>query len=172
MIFRLLISNLINQIIFVIPPNYTTSSARFYFYEKEGKEWNKEFNFTTHIEKNGLGKTFDGDMKTSVWIYQLNRYFDIKENPGTNLSYVKVNKSLYWDGNSNSDRYNQLVNDELYQNFDKRENEHLIDVYPGFEYAMNINYNKEEKSSKALQYLYIVLLIINITYFTSIDYPT
>ena len=85
---------------------------------------------------------------------------------------MKVNKSLYWDGNSNSDRYNQLVNDELYQNFDKRESEHLIDVYPGFEYAMNINYNKEEKSSKALQYLYIVLLIINITYFTSIDYPT
>ena len=140
---RLSISNLTDQIIFVIPPNYTTSSARLYFYEKAGNEWNQRFNFTAHIGKKGLGKTVEGDMKTPVGIYQFNRYFGIEENPGTNLPYVKVNKSHYWNGDSYSDRYNQLVNDELYQNFDKSESEHLIDVYPGYEYAMNINYNKE-----------------------------
>ncbi len=145
---RLIISNLTNQIIFVIPPNYTTSSARLYFFEMEGDEWIQRLNITAYIGEKGLGKTMEGDMKTPVGIYQFNKYFGIEENPGTNLPYVKVNKSHYWDGDSNSGRYNQLVNYEIYKDFDRDKSEHLIDVYPGYEYAMNINYNKEGIKNK------------------------
>ena len=140
---RLKISNLTNQIIFVIPPNYTTSSANFYFYEKRGDEWKQRLNISANIGKNGLGKTIEGDLKTPVGIYKFNRYFGIEDNPDTDLPYVKVNRSHYWNGDSNSDRYNQLVNYEIYQDFDRSDSEHLIEVYPGYEYAMNINYNEE-----------------------------
>ena len=67
---RLSISNLTDQIIFVIPPNYTTSSARLYFYEKAGNEWNQRFNFTAHIGKKGLGNS-DNDYKSDVLSYKI-----------------------------------------------------------------------------------------------------
>ena len=103
----------------------------------------KRVNISANIGKNGLGKTIEGDMKTPVGIYKFNRYFGIEDNPDTDLPYVKVNRSHYWNGDSNSDRYNQLVNYEIYQDFDRSDSEHLIEVYPGYEYAMNINYNEE-----------------------------
>ena len=31
----------------------------------------------------------------------------------------------------------------LIDDFDRSDSEHLIEVYPGYEYAMNINYNEE-----------------------------
>ena len=77
-----------------------------------------------HISK-GLGKEKEGDKKTPVGIYQFNEYFGIYDNPGTELPYIKVNKSHYWDGDNNSDRYNQLVNIETYTNFNVKKSEHL-----------------------------------------------
>ena len=137
-----------NQIILVIPANYTTTSATLYFYIKEGEKWNQQLETRANIGKNGLGKEKEGDNKTPVGVYKFNRYFGIYDNPGTDLDYVKVNESHYWDGDSNSSNYNTLVNIETYKDFDPSESEHLTDYNPGYEYAMNINYNEEKTKHK------------------------
>ena len=137
-----------NQIILVIPANYTTTSATLYFYIKEGEKWNQQLETRANIGKNGLGKEKEGDNKTPVGVYKFNRYFGIYDNPGTDLDYVKVNESHYWDGDSNSSNYNTLVNIETYKDFDPSESEHLIDYNPGYEYGMNINYNEEKTKHK------------------------
>ena len=137
-----------DQIILVIPPNYTAPSATLYFYIKEENKWNKRVETQAYIGKNGLGKEKEGDGKTPVGIYKFNRYFGIEENPGTNLSYVQVNESYYWDGDSNSKNYNTLVNNETYSDFNMSISEHIIDYNPGYEYAINIDYNKEQTPYK------------------------
>ena len=142
------VASLTDQIILVIPSNYTTTSAMLYFYVKEENQWKEYLHAEAYIGKNGLGKEKEGDGKTPVGVYQFNAYFGINDNPGTNLPYVKVNVSHYWNGDSNSDRYNQLVNIETYKDFNKDESEHLIEVNPGYEYAMNINWNKEGTPKK------------------------
>ena len=137
-----------DQIILVIPPDYSSTSAMLYFYVKEENQWKEYLSAEADIGMNGLGKTKEGDGKTPVGIYQFNYYFGIYENPGTTLPYIKVNESHYWNGDSDSDRYNQFVNYETYKDFNPDESEHLIDINPAYEYAMNINYNKEGIANK------------------------
>ena len=81
-------------------------------------------------------------------MYKFNAYFGIEDNPGTDLPYLKVNKSHYWDGDSNSKRYNTLVNIETYKEFNTSDSEHLIEYNPGYVYALNIDYNKEQTPKK------------------------
>lgn len=73
-----------NQIILVIPPNYTTTTAMLYFYVKENDVWLNHLTTEARIGLNGLGKEKEGDKKTPVGVYQFNCYFGINENPGTN----------------------------------------------------------------------------------------
>ena len=137
-----------DQIIVVIPPYYTSTDAMLYFYIKKDNKWNLHTRTEAYIGKNGLGKEREGDNKTPIGVYQFNRYFGIEDNPGTNLPYVKVNESHYWDGDSNSSRYNTLVNNETYKDFNASDSEHLIEYNPGYEYALNIDYNKEQTPKK------------------------
>lgn len=145
---KFIVASSTNQIILVIPTNYTSTDAMLYFYIKEGKKWNLHTETKAYIGKNGLGKEKEGDKKTPIGVYKFNAYFGIKDNPGTNLPYMKVNKSHYWDEDSNSERYNTLVNIETYDKFNTSESEHLIDYNPGYEYALNIDYNKEQTPKK------------------------
>ena len=77
----------------VIPDNYSTSSAKFYFYIKENNKWISKLAVESYIGLNGLGKTIEGDKKTLVGIYKFNCYFGIENCPNDKLPYVKVNES-------------------------------------------------------------------------------
>ena len=142
------VSSSTNQIILVIPQNYSSTSAMLYFYVKEKDKWVPHIETNAFIGLNGLGKEKEGDKKTPVGVYKFNCYFGIEDNPGTNLNYVKVNESHYWDGDNNSKNYNTLVNAEIYSDFNKSECEHLIEVNPGYEYALNMDYNKKQVPKK------------------------
>ena len=132
-----------DQIILVVPPKYEATDATLYYFLKNGEKWEKYLEVPAYIGLKGLGKEKEGDKKTPVGEYKFNEYFGIEDNPGTNLPYIKVNNSYYWDGDSYSDHYNKLVNYEIYNDFNTSDSEHLIDVDPGYEYAININYNEE-----------------------------
>ena len=119
-----------------------------YFYVKEGNKWVKHKEINAFVGKKGLGKEKEGDAKTPVGVYKFNCYFWILDNPGTNLPYIKVNQSHYWDYDSNSKKYNSFVNKETYSEFNVSESEHLIDINPGYEYALNMDYNKEHIPKK------------------------
>ena len=137
-----------NQIILVIPRNYNASNATLYFYVKNDNKWVKHTETDAYIGRNGLGKLKEGDKKTPVGVYKFNRYFGINPNPGTELPYIQVNESHYWDGDSKSKNYNTLVNYDIYKDFNTFDSEHLIDYNPGYEYALNIDYNKEQTPYK------------------------
>ena len=137
-----------DQIILVIPPNYTSTSAMLYFYVKKENKWNQTKETNAFIGYNGLGKEKEGDGKTPVGVYKFNCYFGIEDNPGTKLPYIQVNNSHYWDSDPESKRYNTLVNNETYKDFDISKSEHIIDVKPGYEYAINIDYNKDRTKYK------------------------
>ena len=134
-----------NQIILVIPETTTSHQAKFYYYIKNENtnQWEEYLSTDCNIGKAGIGKEKEGDMKTPTGVYQLGICFGINKNPGTKIPYIKLNASLFWDGDNESRKYNQLVNNETYTDFDPEKSEHLIDYNPGYEYGININYNKE-----------------------------
>ena len=142
------IASLVDQIILVIPPSNTSTDAMLFFYVKKNSKWEEHMETEAYIGEKGLGKTIKGDKKTPVGVYKFNRYFGINDNPGISLPYVKINESYYWDGDSKSKNYNTLVNNETYQDFNISDSKHLIEMDPGYEYALNIDYNEEQTPDK------------------------
>ena len=140
---RFSVASSTDQIMLVIPDNYSTTFAKFYFFIKENNKWISKLAVDAYIGKAGLGKTEEGDNKTPVGVYKFNRYFGINDCPNDKLPYIKVNESHYWDEDSNSTKYNQLVNYEVYKDFNTEVSEHIINIDPGYEYVINLNYNEE-----------------------------
>ena len=140
---KLKIASETDQIMIVVPEEKDSYFATFYYYVKKNKKWEEFLVSEAHIGKNGLGKEKEGDGKTPIGVFKFNKYFGIADDPGTKLPYIKLNDSLYWDGDSDSKYYNQMVNIETYQDFDKAQSEHLIEEDLAYQYAMNINYNEE-----------------------------
>ena len=52
------------------------------------------------------------------------------------------------DADSKSKNYNTLVNNETYSDFNVSESEHIIDINPGYEYCLNMDYNEEQTPYK------------------------
>jgi L,D-peptidoglycan transpeptidase YkuD (ErfK/YbiS/YcfS/YnhG family) len=145
---KLRLSKTTDQIMLVIPPNPRSYSAKFLFYVKNGNTWNEYIKSEAHIGKNGLGKQKEGDNKTPIGAFRFTKYFGVADNPGTKLPYVKLNEYHYWDGDSNSKKYNQFVDTREYNEFDKNASEHLFVYKTAYKYAMNINYNEKGEPHK------------------------
>ena len=94
------------------------------------------------IGANGLGVAREGASITPKGIFQPDIALGIKDNPGCGISYHKVNWSDYWNGDSNSSKYNQLVSTNSYNAFSKGASEHLIQMGRAYDYILNIGYNK------------------------------
>ena len=120
------------------------SNARFSFHEKdEDGTWREILSCPAYIGKKGWGKTREGDMKTPVGEYTFTKAFGINADPGCPLGYTQVDDSHYWVGDSNSERYNQFVSTRDYDDFSKKDSEHIIDYDLAYKYCLNISYNEE-----------------------------
>ncbi|MDD7219125.1 MAG: L,D-transpeptidase family protein [Blautia sp.] len=128
----------VRQLIFV--KCTSGSNADFIMYTKGNGNWKELLSCPAFIGKKGLGKEKEGDMKTPEGIYNLPIAFGIKDNPGTKIPYTKVNENLYWCGDDNY--YNQLI--DISQRPHKCLGEHLIECVPHYNYAMFIDYNKQD----------------------------
>ena len=111
----------------------------------------------SHIGKDGLGLESEEDSKSPIGAFTFNKYFGIADNPGTKLPYIKVNESFYWNSDSESDRYNLLVNIETYKAFNPNISEHLIEYDLAYKYAMNLNYNEKREPYKGSAYFLTLL---------------
>ena len=97
------------------------------------------------IGRKGMGKTAEGDEKTPAGLYLMNTPFGTAAaQEGFPENYLQVDGRYYWNGDSASDRYNQLVNTDTYNSFDKGKSEHLA-TYGGvsYHYCIDTGYNKE-----------------------------
>lgn len=129
-------------IIFVIYQG--KSKAKVDIYQKTVKElWKKIFECNGYVGRNGIYKEKEGDGKTPVGIFQITGAFGIEENPGTKLSYLKIESYHYWC----ADRYyNQLI--DIRQKPHECKGEHLIDYQGAYDYGLFLDYNKECQREK------------------------
>ena len=120
------------------------NETKLFMYEKNNADWIKILESIAYIGKKGLGKTREGDLKTPTGIFEFNKAFGIKDDPGCKaFEYVKVDDSHYWVGDSESEFYNKFVSTSDVENFNKKDSEHITDYKPAYNYALNINYNSE-----------------------------
>ena len=99
------------------------------------------------IGKNGINKTKEGDSKTPVGVYRFNKAFGIADNPGTKLSYTKVDENIYWSGDVKY-KYNQMVDIRDYPMLNKKDSEHIAEYNTYYDYCLNISYNEEGTPGK------------------------
>ena len=125
------------------------SNAQFTFYERDDDEvWQEILSAPAYIGKNGWGKTKEGDMKTPVGVYTFTQAFGILEDPGCEMDYTQVDDTHYWVGDSKSEMYNKFVSTEDYDEFSRKDSEHIIDYQPGYEYCLNISWNPDGTPKK------------------------
>lgn len=124
------------------------NDALLLMYEKIGGIWKETVSTHAYIGKNGLGKTREGDGKTPTGRYHFTEAFGILGDPGSNIKYTQVNENHYWVGDSNSPKYNKMVNINEYNSFNKKESEHLVDYAQGYRYCLNLSYNEEGTPKK------------------------
>ncbi len=104
------------------------SNAVFSFHEKDSSgTWREIISCRAYIGKKGWGKTREGDMKSPCGVYTFTEAFGILEYPGCHMGYLQVDDSHYWNGDSNSDRYNKMVSTRDYDDFSRKDSEHIID---------------------------------------------
>ncbi len=120
------------------------SNADFGMYERDNSgKWAKVISSKAYIGKKGFGKTREGDAKTPVGAFHFTKAFGILKDPGCSLGYTQVDNTHYWCGDSNSKYYNQFVSTKDYDDFSKKDSEHIIDYDLAYKYALNISYNEE-----------------------------
>ncbi len=125
------------------------SHARFSFHEKNSAgEWEEIIACPAFVGKKGWGKTREGDMKTPTGVYTFTLAFGIEDDPGCPMGYVKVDDSHYWVGDSKSDVYNQFISTREYDDFRKKDSEHIIDYTTAYKYCLNISYNDDGEPGK------------------------
>ena len=133
-----------NQIIVVA---VSDGEARLCMYENGNESWQLVLESEAVIGKNGLGKTKEGDGKTPVGVFLFVKAFGILDNPGTQMEYIKVDKSHYWVDDSESNYYNQLVStDEIM--VDWMSAEHIVEFEESYHYVLATSYNMEKISGK------------------------
>ena len=130
-----------NQLLVVAGINQTTAWISFHEKDSSGN-WQQIMTTPGFIGKNGLGKIKEGDNKTPVGTFVIDRAFGIAEDPGCAMPYTQVDENIYWSGDFNY-KYNQWVDIRENPNLDKANSEHIIDYNPHYIYCLNIGYNKE-----------------------------
>ena len=118
------------------------SKAQLSMYIKTSGEWEEIVSTSVYIGRNGIGKTTEGDGKTLTGLYHIIKAFGVSSDPGTSLSYLKVDDSYYWVDDSDSVYYNQLVStQDVTQDWDSAE--HISASPTAYAYVLALDYNEE-----------------------------
>lgn len=75
-------------------------------------------------------------------MYSFDLAFGLLDDPGSVLPYHKIAEGDFWVDDPASPHYNQLVNDKTTAK-DWNSGEDLIKATPYYNYALNLDYNKE-----------------------------
>lgn len=131
----------------------TNTTGRLYAYTRQvgpggAGSWKRILNgVEALLGKGGMGKTKEGDKKSPVGMFTMNTPFGIAEKKtGFPDNYLQVNDHHYWVGDCASSFYNRLVDITQVPSFSTSDSEHLIEVSPAYNYAIDTGYNSECKS--------------------------
>ncbi|MDO4487657.1 MAG: hypothetical protein Q4B67_01005 [Eubacteriales bacterium] len=126
----------------------TNATGSLSIYTKTDGLWYlKESGIKAHMGRKGMGKVKEGDQKTPLGMWTMDTPFGIKDKEeGFPDNYLKVTEDLYWVGDTSSSLYNKLVSTKKYDNFSKKQSEHLSEYKGYYDYGINMGYNSECKS--------------------------
>ncbi|MBR6014038.1 MAG: L,D-transpeptidase family protein [Selenomonadaceae bacterium] len=112
-------------------------------HEKDANgNWRQIITTPGFVGKGGIGKTKEGDNKTPVGTFVIDKAFGIAPDPGCAMPYTQVDENIYWSGDANY-KYNQWVDIRENPNLNKDDSEHIVYYNPHYMYVLNIGYNKE-----------------------------
>ncbi len=130
------------QLIVVGGMGKTTAWVSMHQKDKKGS-WHQVMTTPGFIGKEGLGKVKEGDGKSPVGTFRLNKAFGIARDPGCAIPYTQVDSNTYWSGDQRPGmKYDRMVDIRNYPGLDKENSEHLIDYTEHYQYCLNINYNR------------------------------
>ena len=117
----------------------------FYAFQKDGGRWTVALETSGFVGREGVnyGDRQEGDYTTPGGIYPVGQCFGILPAPGKMaLTYTKLDSDCYWDGDQNSETYNQMVRkSRMPADWDATVSEHLTDYLEQYKYCMNIEFN-------------------------------
>lgn len=113
------------------------------YYKKENGNWKLKWTEKGYVGRNGItDNKKEGDGATPSGTYSFDLAFGLLDDPGSVLPYHKITEGDFWVDDPASPHYNQLVNDKTTaKDWDSGEN--LIKATPYYNYALNLDYNKE-----------------------------
>jgi L,D-peptidoglycan transpeptidase YkuD (ErfK/YbiS/YcfS/YnhG family) len=130
------------QLIVVGGVGQTTAWVSMHRKDNKGN-WHQIMTTPGFIGKAGLGKEKEGDAKSPVGTFRLNRAFGIASDPGCAIPYTKVDNNMYWSGDQRPGmQYDRMVDIRNYPDLNKEDSEHIIDYTEHYQYCLNINYNR------------------------------
>ena len=116
-------------------------NAKIILHEKIDGIWTEIISTNGYVGKRGITDyKKEGDGKTPSGEYTFGIGFGIANNPGTKISYRKINNNDYWVDDPNSKYYNQWVTSST-PNKDWNSAEHLYSYKTQYKYGAVINYN-------------------------------
>lgn len=115
--------------------------AHVIFAERTPEGWQTLVDTEGHVGKNGIHKDInETSVMTPEGVFGLGFAFGIKDNPGTEMEYRKVDDTHYWVDDPDSEYYNQWCDsDETGIQWESAE--HLIDFTVPYAYSIFIQYN-------------------------------
>ncbi len=139
--------NKVKQIILVEQAKSKISVGALSLLTKDEKNsWSEQFRCTAYLGKNGLDKQQEGDARTPSGDYGVLMAFGAKDNPGSAIPYTKLTDTMYLCGDK--EYYNQFIDVSKLQHTCSKNSEHLIRYIPQYNYALFLDYNKENTYGK------------------------
>lgn len=100
--------------------------------------WTELLVCDAYIGRGGLWKSREGDMKTPAGDYGIIMAGGFKDNPGTNVEYLKFDEHTMMNDRLG---YNLILDDRIAGK--DEENDYFYDSLPSFSYSLLLDYNKE-----------------------------
>lgn len=118
-------------------------SADISWYKKENTDWKLQWTEAGYVGRNGItSEKKEGDGATPAGTYAFSLAFGLKDNPGSILPYHQITEGDFWVDDPASSHYNQLANTgETEKDWNSAED--LIHTSPYYNYALNLDYNKD-----------------------------
>ena len=86
----------------------------------------------------------EGCAQTPIGTYHFNKAFGIADDPGCQITYVKVTDDTWWSGDDREGmHYNEMVDIKDFPDLVKDNSEHIMDYEYQYQYCLNISFNEE-----------------------------
>lgn len=139
-----------SKIMIASAPSSSSRQGTFIYYQKVNGKWKEVLKTTADFGKAGVGTGSENSTRTPIGQYTFTKLMGISSNPGTQLTYHRIDNNDYWCGET---LYNQFVDEDVTEHScSKKNDEHLIDYPSQYKYAAAFSYNTSNIKGKGFAF--------------------